>query len=302
MPPAARPSVSVIVATYNRSNVLALAIESARRQTFEDWEMWVVGDACTDDTGDVVHAIGDERIHFVNLPENCGEQSGPNNEGVRRARGRYVAYLNHDDLWFPDHLERTTRELEAADAAMAFSVVAAIGPEGEATIVPSWSGRYEPVRVMAPASGWLVRRETIDRVGPWRGYRQTLLAPSQDWIRRAHRAGELIVQAPWVTVLAVQSGSRPGCYANRDDAEQRELLRRMGEPGFREELMTDAAVRASAELMRPRPLRRHVRRAAGDELIRVLGGRSTTVLAAARHWRRGALIDDLRRRRGLPAK
>jgi glycosyltransferase involved in cell wall biosynthesis len=302
MPSRRSPAVSTIVATYNRSNVLALAIETARAQTFEDWEMVVVGDACTDDTEEVVRSFDDDRIRFVNLPENCGEQSGPNNAGVRLSRGRYVAYLNHDDLWFPDHLERAVGAIERGDASMVFAVVAMVDPGGRAKIVPSWSGRYEPVRVVAPASGWLVRRDTIERVGPWRSYKESLLAPSQDWIRRAYAAGETIEQVPYVTVLAVQSGSRPGAYANRDDNEQRELLRLMAEPTFREELLADVAVRAASELMRPRPLRRHVRRAAGDALGQVLGSRATTVLAAARHRRRGALVDELRRVRGLPAK
>ena len=93
------PTVSVVVATYNRANVLRFSIEAALRSSASDWEMIVVGDACTDHTADVVASFDDPRISFVNLPVNAGEQSIPNNEGVRRARGRYVAFLNHDDLW-----------------------------------------------------------------------------------------------------------------------------------------------------------------------------------------------------------
>ncbi len=106
------PAVSVLTATYNRSNVLRFAVESVRRQTLSDWEMWVVGDACTDDTADMIREIGDPRIRFVNLPHNAGDQSGPNNEAVRLARGRFLAYLNHDDLWFPDHLEIGSPRIE----------------------------------------------------------------------------------------------------------------------------------------------------------------------------------------------
>ena len=82
------------------------AVESLLRSTIVDWELIVVGDACTDDTGDVVASFGDSRIQFYNMEKNCGEQSGPNNEGLRRARGEYVAFLSQDDLWFPDHLEK----------------------------------------------------------------------------------------------------------------------------------------------------------------------------------------------------
>src|SRR5687767_378171 len=106
-PPVAGPApiVSVVVATFNSRLTLACALESVRRQSYEDFEVWVVGDACTDGSDIVVAALGDPRFHWTNLPQNSGSQAGPNNEGTRRARGRFVAYLGHDDLWFPWHLE-----------------------------------------------------------------------------------------------------------------------------------------------------------------------------------------------------
>jgi glycosyltransferase involved in cell wall biosynthesis len=299
---ASGPSVSIVVATYNRSNVLALALESARAQTFDDWELWVVGDACTDDTEEVVGSLADERIRFVNLPENWGEQSRPNNEGVARSRGRYVAFLNHDDLWFPDHLERSVGALERGGAGMVFAVVGLVDPDGTTRLAPSWTGRYEPTRVVAPASGWVVRRETIARVGPWRSSRESLLAPSQDWLRRARARGEALEQVPCVTVLAVQSGTRPGSYARRDDHEQRELLRRMRQPGFREELLHELAVRAAAELGRPRPLAWHAGRAGRDLAARLLGARAATLRAFVKYRRRGRFVERLREVRGLSAR
>jgi glycosyltransferase involved in cell wall biosynthesis len=114
------PEVSVIMAAYNRSNVLRYAIESVRRQTRADWELLVVDDAGTDDTADVVAAFQDARISFTSLPGNVGEQSGPNNEGLRRARGRYIAFLNQDDLWLPHHLDTLIGEIEASGADLVF--------------------------------------------------------------------------------------------------------------------------------------------------------------------------------------
>jgi len=92
------PLVSVIIATYNRSNVLAIAIKTVLAQTYPQWELLVIGDACTDDTAAVVAGFGDVRIRFHNLAQNVGEQSGPNNEGMQQAKGKYFAFLNHDDL------------------------------------------------------------------------------------------------------------------------------------------------------------------------------------------------------------
>ena len=100
------PAVSVVLSTYNRSNILPFAIESVLGQTRDDWELLVVGDNCTDDSEEIVARFDDGRIRFINLRERVGDQSGPNNEGVHQARAPFVAFLNHDDLWFPDHLER----------------------------------------------------------------------------------------------------------------------------------------------------------------------------------------------------
>ena len=98
------PRVSVVTATYNRSHILRHSIASVIAQRLTDWELIVVGDACTDDTADVVASFDDPRIRYHALAANVGEQSGPNNEGVALARGEMIAFLNHDDLWLPDHL------------------------------------------------------------------------------------------------------------------------------------------------------------------------------------------------------
>jgi hypothetical protein len=117
-----RPLVSVVMATYNRSNIIGYSIRSLLASTLQDWELIVVGDACTDDTEAVVAAFSDPRIRFVNLERNCGEQSGPNNAGVALARGRYLAFLNHDDLWLPGHLAALLGAIEADRADLAFSI------------------------------------------------------------------------------------------------------------------------------------------------------------------------------------
>jgi glycosyltransferase involved in cell wall biosynthesis len=110
------PLVTVIVATFDSRLTMASALASAQRQTCPDFEVWVVGDACTGDSECAVTALADPRFAWTNLARNSGSQSGPNNEGLRRARGRYVAHLGHDDLWFPWHLA-TLLEAAARDAA-----------------------------------------------------------------------------------------------------------------------------------------------------------------------------------------
>src|SRR5213593_1427755 len=82
------PSVSVFIPTYNWSTVLPYSIGSVLRQTFTDFELLVVGDGCTDDSAEVVAAIDDPRVRWINLPANSGHQSALNNEGLRQAATR----------------------------------------------------------------------------------------------------------------------------------------------------------------------------------------------------------------------
>src|SRR5260221_6050921 len=99
------PKVSIITATYNWSSVLKYAIQSVLWQTFQDFEYIIVGDACTDDSAEVIDSFDDPRLRWHNLDENSGSQSIPNNRGLQLAQGTYIAYLGHDDIWYPTHLE-----------------------------------------------------------------------------------------------------------------------------------------------------------------------------------------------------
>ena len=107
------PLYSVVLATYNRGRHIIPTIASVLRQTLADYELLVIGDGCTDDTEATVRSFGDERVIWRNLPQRSGSQSAPNNAGGALARGRYIAYLGHDDLWAPDHLESLGRCLAA---------------------------------------------------------------------------------------------------------------------------------------------------------------------------------------------
>lgn len=113
-----RPLVSVAVATYNRSKVLTeRCIPSVLGQTYENLELIVVGDHCTDDTEEAIARIGDPRLRFVNLPEKSVYPEDPRrrwmvagtpptNEAFSMARGDYVTQLDDDDEYLPDRLEK----------------------------------------------------------------------------------------------------------------------------------------------------------------------------------------------------
>lgn len=99
------PLFTVITATYNRSRWIMPTLASVLGQSIADFEYLVIGDAVTDDTGAVVAAMDDPRLRWINTPTRWRTQSGPNARGLAEARGRYIAYLGHDDIWAPDHLE-----------------------------------------------------------------------------------------------------------------------------------------------------------------------------------------------------
>ncbi len=66
------PTVTVIIATFNSSATLRLALASLLNQDLQDFEAWVIGDACTDNSAEVVCSFGDARLHWMNLAQNSG--------------------------------------------------------------------------------------------------------------------------------------------------------------------------------------------------------------------------------------
>jgi glycosyltransferase involved in cell wall biosynthesis len=101
---------SVIIPTYNRSNIVTRAIHSVLSQTLKDLEVIVVDDGSTDDTRQVLEAIDDSRVNYF-YKHNSGP-AGARNMGIDHAHGDYIAFLDSDDYWPNNYLEVMIEKLE----------------------------------------------------------------------------------------------------------------------------------------------------------------------------------------------
>ena len=212
------PSVTVIIPTFNWSSVLPYSIGSVQRQTFTDFEVLVVGDGCTDDSEAVVGRMGDPRVKWINLPTNTGHQSEPNNEGLRQARGQFIAYLGHDDLWLPHHLSCLISALKQG-ADLAYGTILLVEANGcDRRVVPT-DEKYYPGMWIAPTSV-VHRRSVTDHVGGWPHYREVDLHPEDELWLRAYTADHRLTFVPRLTAIKFPALVRRDVYKFRPCHEQ----------------------------------------------------------------------------------
>lgn len=239
------PVVSVVIATYNRSGVLRYAIETALGQTLKNIEVLVIGDGCTDDSPEVVASFQDSRLIWHNLPSNTGSQSVPNNTGIAMARGCYVAYLSHDDLWMPHHLEALVSAVERDQADVAYGVGIMVGPEGtrfRALTGVSPSGSYEAAMSIVP-SGVLHRTGLPAEIGPWRNPGELNTFPWLVFIESAWAAGKRFAAAREITLFKFPAPWSSGVYREQPFALQAAYVHRMkSEPDFLSRELLDVAL------------------------------------------------------------
>jgi glycosyltransferase involved in cell wall biosynthesis len=197
------PDISVVIPTHNRSGLLTVTLRSALRQHGVDLEVMVVDDGSTDDTGDVVAGLRDARVRLVRHETPHGVAAA-RNRGIAEAAGRWVAFLDDDDLWAP---EKLTLQLEAANATNSAWVYAGAvnvddrlrilegGPPPPPERMLELLTRYNPVP--AGASNVMVRADALARVGPF----DPQLRRTEDWdlwIRLARDGPPAAVRRPLV--------------------------------------------------------------------------------------------------------
>jgi glycosyltransferase involved in cell wall biosynthesis len=206
------PRVSVVVPAYNAATTISQALDSVFRQSFRDFEVVIVDDGSTDRTREVVAEYGD-RIRVL-TKANEGKPAATRNLGVHAARGELVAFLDADDWWREDKLERQVAVFDGRpDVGLVYTADATVDANGKTLSVnpcpPEARGRiYEllTVRNVMVGSSVMARREAIVRAG---GFDEGLTSiENWDlWIRIARDWAIDYIDEP-LTLYRVHAGNR----------------------------------------------------------------------------------------------
>lgn len=97
--------VSIITPVYNSGKYIGEAIKSVLSQSYSIWEMIIIDDCSTDDTSEVIKKFDDKRIKYIKLDKNSGAAIA-RNKALERAKGKFIAFLDADDKWKPDKLQK----------------------------------------------------------------------------------------------------------------------------------------------------------------------------------------------------
>jgi glycosyltransferase involved in cell wall biosynthesis len=297
------PQITIIIETYNSSRSMKLAIESVLAQDFADYEVWIVGDACTDNSQEVVRSFGDARLQWTNLARNSGSQAAPNNEGIRRARGEYIAYLGHDDLWFPWHLSGLLSFIQKTKADLVHPMSASLSPKGlEYTVGSPGPGKTYENHFVFPSS-WLHRRGIIEDCGGWGDHLKLARGVDMDFLRRVYLAGKDIQYDPRLSLLKFPSALWR-TYDSESRPPQSEYVDLMkSDPwSLQRQILMEAATLLASQSNRRIPARRALR-----EFLRSLRytimdayGNDRWPLSQFRIWHIQRIRRMNRNQRGLP--
>lgn len=176
-------SVSVVVPVHNGSLFLAQALDSILAQTLPPLEVIVVDDGSNDESGAIAESYGPP-VRLLRQPK-----AGPaeaRNTGIAAAVGRYLAFLDADDLWPPDKVASQVDALERSSSEMVFGMAVQFHDEPPSGPVRGRLEEGEPLPAMV-AGGMLTRSETFRRVGPFSA--QWRVGEFIDWYARAREMG-----------------------------------------------------------------------------------------------------------------
>jgi lipopolysaccharide/colanic/teichoic acid biosynthesis glycosyltransferase len=124
--------VSIIMPSYNTASFIEETIQSVLNQTYTNWELIIVDDCSTDNTDEVLENIKDSRIRYFKNDKNSGAAVS-RNKALREAKGQWIAYLDSDDLWMPEKLEKQIHFMETNGYAFSYTNYEEIDVNGNKT-------------------------------------------------------------------------------------------------------------------------------------------------------------------------
>lgn len=180
------PAVSVVIPTYDRPEHLEESVRSVIDQTYKNFELVVVSDGGPQEAQNILRNLGADRIRYVSIEH--GGISAALNAGVAHSRGRYIAYLDDDDVYFPNHLETLAGYLDShPDAKFAYSISKRhiFRPKGDSWETHDITSATEPYNrellresnYIQTTGGIIHRRELMEEVG---GFNERIIG-CQDW-------------------------------------------------------------------------------------------------------------------------
>jgi glycosyltransferase involved in cell wall biosynthesis len=255
-----QPSVSIIVPTFNRLEFLPAAIGSVFAQTFTDWELIVADDGSHAPTRTYLQTLENApRVRVLDLPHS-GKPAAVRNAALRAARGRYVAFLDSDDMWLPRklaaQLESLTRDPVAEWSYTRFEIVDAAGVALPGNRTARWkplAGRiFEQIlelqTVIAPTTV-VASRELLERTGAF-DETFTMFEDYELWLRLAACSAVVALDEPLALMRRHDQHSGSDVLAWRDRGRVIEKLLRSGTSGRAYEILRRQRADVAAGLAR----------------------------------------------------
>jgi len=176
--------ITCIIPTYNRASLLSDAIESVIKQTYNNWELIIIDDGCTDNTPDIVrnYRDKDKRIRYFKNPNKGGNSA--RNYGIKKAKGNYIAFLDDDDISLPKRFETQLYTIDHTSAEFIVSGYE-VRDRKSNKLINSYVNELKAKGAGFP-SRWLVSRDLLMNVG---GFDESM--PAMQEVELSYRLAEV---------------------------------------------------------------------------------------------------------------
>jgi len=210
-----RDSVTIIIAAYKRAETLNLTLESIHKQLHRNWKVLIIADCCDENFLDQIND-SDPRVKVYNLSQRSGNQYGPNSIGIYLADTKYIAFLNHDDIWLCDHLTTAIESLEIQKADFFMGTAAFCHFQNQSKFIERknrllFSEKNKPYAIWGciksknlyfePCSTIVVETGLAKKAGYWKSPTQVQTSPLLDWLCRIMKCQPIICFSDKLTTL-----------------------------------------------------------------------------------------------------